>query len=432
MKFHSLSRYLLALIAALLVASCGGGGSATTPASGGPLTVEPDGATLFAGVRATITVIGGRPPYTLTSTEPGLLPLPATLDGHSLDVIPNNPSVIDSGLQPEDLPVRTVIVTARSTDGASDSATIKIARNFLTGYGISFLSSTCTGGGVCAGGETVIAFDSTFNGNLQPNRTYRVERVRGPFQFVDPINTNNQTDSILVTSDSSGRFTAVMRVASGVPTQVGILRVTDTVTGAQTLFNFTIVSTATGTKPLALFPATANFVGPNGNQCGSGTFDVLVFDGTPPYTAICPNPQLFVSNIPSTTQPGRFTFTVGASSNCLTSEPCVIQDSAGTRATVLITTVKGTTTPPPALVVSPTSMSLLCNQSGNATAVGGNGSYSANSSHPRVTAIVSGNTITITRVNGDLAVVYPTSATVTVTDGASIQNITVTVPANCP
>jgi len=431
-KFHSFSRYLVAFLAALLLGSCGGGGGATTPDVGGPIQVDPDGATLYAGVRATFTIVGGKPPYILTSTEPALLPVPATVDGHSFDVIPNNPSVVDAGLPPEALPVRTVIITARAAgDASTDSATVKVARNFLTGYGFSFGATTCASQGACAGGETTIAFDSTFVGNLQPNHTYRIERVRGPFQFIDPLNTNNQTDSIVVTSDSSGRFTAVIRVATGVPTQIAILRVTDVATGAQSLFNFTISAVAPTTGALTVIPATVSLTGPNGTTCGFGTFDVLVFDGVAPYTAVCPNPQMFVSNSTSNTQPGRFTVTVGASSACLAAEQCVITDALGARTTFAITTVKGTTTPPPALVVSPSSMTLLCGQSGNATVVGGNGNYTANSSHPRVTAGVSGNTVTVTRVIGDGATVYPATGTVSITDGSSIVNITVTVPTNC-
>jgi hypothetical protein len=435
-KLHSLRSYLLAFASALLIASCGGGGSSTTTDSGGPLTIGPDGATFFAGVRYTITITGGRTPYTLTSSEPSLLAVPNTFDGHTLDVVPNNPSVIDAGIAADELPVRTVNITVRSpADGATAVMAVKVARNFLTGYGFSFGSSTCTTiVKPCAGGDTVIAFDSTFAGNLLPNRTYRIERVRGPFTFIDPLNANNTSDSILVTSDASGRFTAIVRVSAGAPTQIAIMRVTDVATGSQAFENFVINGPANA--GLTVLPASATLTGPNGSLCGFGAVDVLVFDGQPPYTALCASQQIAVnpaSSNPTPGQPGRFTFTVGASPVCLNAEPCVIQDSTGARTTFTITTIKGQTVPPPALAVTPNAITLTCGASGNVTVTGGSGSYSANSTHPRVTATVSGNTVTITRLGAPdpAGGPFPTTATISITDGSTAVPVTATVPAAC-
>ena len=38
----------------------------------------------------------------------------------------------------------------------------------------------------------------------------------------------------------------------------------------------------------------------------------------------------------------------------------------------------------------------------------------------------------ITRVTGDGATAYPTTGTVSITDGFSVVTVDVTVPANCP
>jgi len=97
-----------------------------------------------------------------------------------------------------------------------------------------------------------------------------------------------------------------------------------------------------------------------------------------------------------------------------------------------ITTTPGTAPAATPITVAPATMTLTCGGSGAATVVGGSGTYSASSSSARVTAAVAGNTVTITRLNGDGATVFPTSAVVTVTDGASVGSVTVTVPANCP
>ncbi|MGE5616043.1 MAG: hypothetical protein ACM3X5_03935, partial [Bacillota bacterium] len=91
---------------------------------------------------------------------------------------------------------------------------------------------------------------------------------------------------------------------------------------------------------------------------------------------------------------------------------------------------------PPALVVSPTTVSLndQCGFTTSVVVAGGVGPLSVNSTHPRVTAVLSGNTVQITRIgSGDGATVYPNTATVSVTDGTSIQNVTVnSVAINCP
>jgi hypothetical protein len=267
-------------------------------------------------------------------------------------------------------------------------------------------------------------------GNLQPNRTYRIERVRGAFQFVDPINSNNQSDVITVTSDSAGRFTAVIRVAAGAPTQIAIIRVTEVSSGSTTQFAFPI--NAAASTGLTIIPETVTLTGADDKTCGSGTFDVLVFDGAPPYTALCSNPQILPVNSPSNSQPGRLTFIVGQSSICLTDEKCVIQDSSGLRKILSVNTVKGTAaTPPPAMSASPTSITLACGQSGTITVVGGNGPpYQANSSHSRVTATTSGNTVTITRLTADGAPAgtFSSTATISITDGATIVPVTATVP----
>ena len=429
MKFQSLARYAFALASAFLLASCGGGGATPVIIDTGPLQITPPNATWYAGTVNTLTISGGSPPYRLSSSEPSLMPLPEQINGHTVTIVPNNPSVVDAGLPPEALPIRTVVITARSAEGLTATASIAIGQNFLTGYGFTFATSTCQGPSPCAGGETAVIFDATTNGNILPNRVFRIERVRGPFQFVDPLNTNNQTDVITVVSDHEGKFTTVIRVATGIPTQVGIIRITDVQSGASVLQTFNI-SGQPATGQLTVIPEEVNLTGPNGTICGFGTFDVLVFDGAAPYTAICPNPQIQVSNATSNAQPGRFTFNVGASTTCLAAEQCVITDAFGARTTVLITTVKGTDPPRTALTVTPATLTLSCGTSGSVTVVGGTGNYSVNSTHPRVTATVSGNTITITRLAGDAAPVgtFPGTATISVTDGSTAVSTVATVP----
>ena len=439
-KFLSLVRYGFALVTASLIASCGGGGAETRVIDTGPFAVNPPSASWYAGVMGTLTITGGSPPFQVSSSEPGLLPVPQFTNSRTLDLVPNQPGVVDAGLPPDALPIRTVNIVVRSAEGNSATSVIRVGINFLTGYNFTILGgvsgTTCAAGIVCLGGESVIEFDSVFNGNLYKNKQFRIERIRGPWQFVDPINTNNQVDAVTVTSDEEGKFTTVIRVATGLPAQVAILKITDVATGAYVFKTFTINTVpATGQGTLTLIPAAINLTGPNGTTCGFGTTDVLVFDGAPPYTAVCPNPQIQVVNSTSSTDPGRFTFNVGqgVGGACLTNELCVITDSKGNRQTIAVTTVVGSQAPPPALSVAPAAITLTCGSTGAVTVVGGSGTYSTNSTSQRVTASVSGNTVSISLNAVDLALgPKPTTVTVSVTDGATIAPITVTVPPTCP
>ena len=163
---------------------------------------------------------------------------------------------------------------------------------------------------------------------------------------------------------------------------------------------------------------------------GSGTF--FVFDGAPPYTAVSSNPGVQVLPATSSEQPGRFTIAVGSGQACPDAAPVIVTDSQGNRVVVTVSAVRGAAAAaPPDLAVAP-AITLACNTSGSVSVVGGSGVYSVASSHPRVTATVSGHTITITRLNGDGAQVFPNSAAISVTDGASAQVVTATVPTNCP
>ncbi|HQZ46691.1 MAG TPA: hypothetical protein PK042_11265, partial [Usitatibacteraceae bacterium] len=94
----------------------------------------------------------------------------------------------------------------------------------------------------------------------------------------------------------------------------------------------------------------------------------------------------------------------------------------------------------PVVVLSPAALTLFCSIAppgtitSSLTISGGSGTFSAGVDHPRVTAIVSGRTVTLERVNGDPALpfAYPTTGRVTVTDGATSASSVLTVPANCP
>ncbi len=450
-KFQTFTSFAFALAASLLLAACGGGGASGNPNQGGPISAEPSNGTFYAGQPSTITLSGGRKPYAITSSDPGVLPVPAIVNANSFDVVPNNPGVVDTGLGPTDLPVKSVTVFVRDTTGILVNITIKVAQNFVTGYRLAFVATTCpapAGAATtavtitpCAGSDTAVHLFATTNGSLHGNEAFKLEVVRGQFSFYTPdSSTGIIAQQVIVTSDHEGKITAVIRVPAGVPSQIAIIRVTHIGTQASQEQVFTIQGASTAPLTLTAIPNTFTFTGAtDASSCGTGSGDFFVFDGVPPYSAVSSNPGVQVTPATSNTQPGRFTVTVGSGQACPTAAPVIVTDSQGNRTTVTVTAVRGAAAAaPPALAVAPSTITLACGTSGSVSVVGGSNTYSVNSSTPSVTATVSGHTITISRVSDPLLpAVVPANTTVSVTDGATVASILVdytgTVAGNrCP
>ena len=442
MKFHSLRSSLTALVlagSALLLAACGGGGAGGNPNQGGPLSINPSGGnvTLYAGIPVTFNLSGGRKPYVFTSSDNSILPLPGVIDAHSFTVVPNNPGVIDTGLADDELPIRSIQLNLRDSTGILVTTEVQVAQNFLTGYGVLISPTTCPsasaggfdpGAQACAGGESAIRMQATFNGTLAGNRQFRMEVLRGNFSLRNPV-TGQASQSITVTSDHMGRVLAILEVPPNVPTQLAVLRVIDVATGVYTDTVFTISGFAQS-QNITPVPNEFTFTGPLTTTCGTGTGNFVVFDGVAPYTATSAFPSLTVTPS-SSTNPGVFTITATNPNVCLTDATIVVTDARGGRGTVTVTTEAGSIAPPdPATFsVAPTTITLGCGESGSVTVVGGTGSYFTNSTSPTVTAVASGTAVTITRANTGTS---PTSVIVSVSDGREIEEVTVTVPPSCP
>jgi len=403
------------LAAGFLLGSCGGGGATggTQSQQGGALAVLPGTGSAYGGVPFTMTVTGGRPNYTLASSEPSLFNVPNQISGNSFTVLPANPGVIDSGLKPEDLPVRTVTIQARDASGQLASSVIKVGVNFLTGYGLSFTQTNCPQASTtqttlnpvaCAGGASILSMQATFQGNLYGNRAFTLQVLKGPFNLRN-VATGQSGQTINVVSDHSGTVLAEVDVTNGAPSSVAVFRVQDTATGVYADQAFVISGAATG-GTLTTVPSSISFSAALSTECGTGFSDVLILDGTPPYTAFALNPNTRVTPTTSSDKPARFTISASNKDVCLDKVPVVFTDANGASATIQVTTTPGTAAPPTVtpFTVAPTTVGpLACGQTANVSVAGGNGvgSYSANSDNPRVIAFVFNNTVGISRVNGD-------------------------------
>ena len=438
------SKFSAALVAAaaLVLTSCGGGGATGSPTAVGNLELLPGTASFYAGVPYTLNIAGGRGPFLVTSSEPTLIALNFTTSSNNFTLIANNPGVVDVGLDPDEVPRRTVSIQVRDSNGATFTAAYNVLQNFFTGYSQNY-SSTCASAGAsgpapqaCSGTDTIVTLFPVSQGTLYGNREFQFDRVRGDYSFVqEPPGANPQLlNTIRVRTDQTGKAMVRLRVGIGAPTQLATYKVTDVATGVTTDLVFLIIQQAPIGTITVVPGGTITFTGANG-ACGFGSSDQFVFDGTPPYTIIPPlnvgvNPLTLAAN------GDRFTVTVGqgAPVTACPSGPVIVSDTQGRRATVQVTSAIGGTPPP--IVVSPAfTPSLTCTSNTATVAViGGVGPLSAVSNHPRVTAVISGFTLTVTRApSGDGATIYPASATIVITDGAALTNLAVPgVSPNCP
>lgn len=360
-------------------------------------------------------------------------------------MIPNNPGVVDVGLDPGEVPRRTLRVSMRDQNGRFSDAEIAVLQNFLTGYGLIFTSecpaaaAATTGVQACVGGESIVRAVAVTNGTLFGNRVFRFEVIRGPYQFVSPEVPSNVPPVLVNTyttnTDHTGAAIARIRVSTTATPSLATIRLIDVATGvyADTVF---LIASGPPAGTITLIPNTLTFTGNLATDCGGGSSDILIQGGAGPYTIIPPQ-NIFVN--PSTVQAGnptRFNVTVPAQvAPCQTIPPVIVQDSQGRQAQLTITSAPGTTVLAP-LTVSPATVDMggICGFTASVSVVGGSGSYSTSSTHPRVTAGSAGSTIGIVRaLNGDGITVYPTTGTISVTDGFSIATVGLTnINPNCP
>lgn len=423
--------------AALVLASCGGGGATSSPNNVGTLQLLPGAGSIYAGVPTTFNIVGGRAPYLVTSSEPTLLELGFTTSSNNFTAVARNPGVVDVGLDPDEVPRRSVNIEVRDSNGVSLSNTYSVLQNFFTGYG-TFYSNTCAAPAsgeapeACSGTDSVANLVPVSNGALYGDREFELRKVRGDFQWVieNPAVTPQLVDIIRVRTDHEGKALARLRVTNAAPTQIATYTVTDIATGATTTRTFIIVQQPVFDQ-ISLLPNELTFTGNLTTDCGGGSADVFVFGGTPPYS-ISTVAGLAISATTVNSSGGKFSVTAARTpAPCPADATVLVTDSRGAVGTVTVTRGAGSGTLP-ALSAAPTTIAnLACGTSTAVTVIGGPG-LSATSQHPRITATISGSTLTLRRLTGDGATIYPNSGTVTVTNGSSIVTITITATdPNC-
>lgn len=408
------------------------------------LTVLPSNAILYSGLPTTFVISGGTGSYIVASSNQAILPIAGNIQGKSFTLVPN-PVLADTA----------VTLTVRDT-GTTPLATALVTvkpgtvNNNITVTPSPTQDASCNPA-LCSGGDALVSVTVSQGGIPLAARGVDFTVVSGDFLFITTapgVAPEQLAVTARTTTDQTGKATMRIRATALAPNQTALLQVTDVESGAYQRSSFVIAQFTGNTPAFFATPSSFTFTGPYIGQCASvGGADIVIYGGTPPYTAVSAffalqlvSPSGTLGNpaiVP--TNGGRLTVRI-TSAFCVTDSPITITDAAGRTITVTVTNQEGAgTAPPPALAVSPTSLTLLCGQSASFVAYAGSGTFAASTSHPRLTvgAAATGGVFTVSRVAPDPVsppgpAAYPTAATVVVTDGVTTAAVGVNTSAFCP
>lgn len=426
---------LAALFAALGLAGCSGSVSAPTspPVNSATITILPGTATMYSGLPTTFVLSGGTGFYIVTSSDQAILPIAGGVNGGSVTLVPN-PVTTDT----------VITLTVRDTGSAAPvQATVTVkpgtVNNNVTVTPNILQSASCNPA-ICSGGDADVRVTLSQGGIPLAARGVRFEVIQGDYRFITSLpGAGVETTALVqdVATDQSGIARARIRATALAPNQTALLQVTDLASGAFQRTVFAIAQFTGNTPAFFTLPTSLTFTGPADNTCASSaTADVSVFGGSPPYQVSGGTSGFSVTPSVVGASGGRFQIFLSQTPSCFTDFPIAVTDASGRTISVLLSNRAGSgSLPPTPLSVQPATLTLQCGSGNQASVVilGGTGTFSASTNHPRVQAPAPvQRTLTITRQTGDGAVVYPTSALVTVTDGNTSAVVTVTVPATCP
>ena len=346
---------LLAFATLAVLGGCGGGSGAPNnpfappPTTPGPLSILPSAATVFSNTPATLTVVGGVPPYFVVSSNTAILPLGASVTNGTIVLLPANV-----------LADTAVLITAQDSAGTKATATVTVRPapifNSLT---VTPASAACGANSICSGGTATAKVTVTGVGGVGiPNRQVRFDVVSGAFAIQSNDPAHPFVSTLTVVSDQFGVAQVIIQAIAGVPTQPALLRATELTTGNQQTAQFTIVQTINGSAVLSVVPSDVTFIGADTTQCTNNfRADYYIFGGTPPYQVHATTAGVILINVPVLVAGGFFT-AITNPPPCVDPEVFSIVDAAGLQTTATLHNLVGTTpptppTPPPALVLSP-------------------------------------------------------------------------------
>lgn len=351
---------LLATAGALMLSACGGGSGAPnnpfapTPTPPAALSVVPAEATAFAGTPLVLSIAGGFPPYTAFSSNPAALPVPQNVIGSTLTVNANNVQTAQ---------IATVTIRDSASQSVISEITVQPALLLPASITITPNGAPCAGGEVCSGQTSVAVVRVTGpGGNPLAGRTVRFDVVQGQFalQTTNPGSPLASTQNVI--SDANGEARVIISVATNTPTQIGLLRATETSTGSQVTSQFVIQQVVSGEGVLSVAPnGNTTITGPLQGVCSAGVrVSHYIFGGTPPYRVVTNFPDA-VTLVGSPVLVNGGGFDIITNGNCFINLTFAITDATGrtlTQGLPTVTNQPGNAAPPtPPTPVTPLQVS---------------------------------------------------------------------------
>ncbi|MDQ2916942.1 MAG: hypothetical protein M3R40_07265 [Pseudomonadota bacterium] len=479
---------LAALAGMLTLAACGGGNGSPANNAGGttvPLAVLPGTADVYSGTPVTLSITGGKSPYSAFSSDQTIIAVPQSVTGNTVTLVPNQVTA-DT----------VVTLTFRDAVGqtATSALTVKAALlvnaltlkpdNFSSSCPSSSINSTTPTDAngstwICSGqtGSLAVRLQNGPLGGLS-GQFVRFDVVQGDFQIFTqgPGQPNAFARCYIVPTDQNGNAVARILASATAPQQIvivqaSVLGTTTPPTSTPTCDPATVPTAndfvrglfiiQPGTQ-LSVIPSTVTITGPDTQTCSSGvTSTFYIFGGQPPYVIRNTFPQALVVS-PSLVSVNGGGFNVTTNGSCVNPATISITDADGHTTTVTLNNNLGTTPPNTVtnknpIVIGPTPIpTLACG--GNATIfVSGGGTVAQQGTGVPVTtpatafllgtdrpdvlatappgSVAPLTAVTLTRQNGSkVDMTGSTNATVhlTVFDGVQSQSFNVQVTNVCP
>ena len=412
----------MALLSVLaLFAGCGGGGAqdpfATTPVPA--LVVSPGVLNVYSGTPAVVTINSGVGPFQVFTSDAVVLPVTQAVSGAAITLTANQVDV-----------EKNVNLTVRDSFGQAVAVSVTVKPSPLLGALVvtpanasqCSSASTTNNTAICSG-ETAAVSILVKGANTLPiaNRQIRFDVLQGPFNFVLDQAAVVLAKTQTVVTDQNGQALVSLRSDAGVPSQVSLIRATDTASGNRVEKSFTIVQSTSGTPAYSVSPVKASITGYYVNTCGAGSTSYQIYGGTAPYTVFANSIANVVLEAGATrgqtvvvsTSGGAFNaITLGGSCAGTSTTLFTITDASGRVITATFDSIAGTVplpTPPTpdTLIVTPPDAKIVCapNSVVVFTISGGTAPYVVATDRPAGTTVSGGNvtlSATSTFVAGDI------------------------------
>ena len=346
---------LAAVAGTLGLSACGGGSGAPNNPFLGTLTVQPTATVAYSGVPTSLTISGGTGPYRAFSSNSAVLPVPQTVPGTTVVLLATNVAADTE-----------VTITIQETgtvtpNGAQTPVTVTVrAAPLVNSLTIVPNNAECGTTAICSGQTGTAAVNVLGpQGGPLAGRQVRFDVVSGPYGITTTNPAQPIVASLTVISDASGLASVIIKANVSAPTQFAQLRATDLTSGQQLTGNFLIQQITNGSTILTVVPNTAKITAAFKGECSSGfRTDYYIYGGTPPYRVTSSFPSSITVINPVVNADGGF-FEAITNGSCVDPLTFSILDFTGRQTTATLSNVEGTTdrttTPPPALGVSPAS-----------------------------------------------------------------------------